>query len=48
MFFNRKKNTAALIELHSIVSKAVSLLQLVVNKTRQYLKGIFDGHMTKE
>jgi hypothetical protein len=46
MFFNKKK--AVLIELHGIVSKAASLLQLVVNKTRQYLKEIFDGHMTKE
>ena len=46
MFFN-KKNKAVLIELHGIVSKAASLLQLVVNKTMQYLKEIFDGHMIK-
>lgn len=47
MFF-RKKKTAALIEFHGFVSKSASLLQLVINKTRQYLKDIFDGHMTKE
>jgi hypothetical protein len=44
----QKKKTAALIEFHGFVSKSASLLQLVINKTRQYLKDIFDGHMTKE